>query len=92
MKETKEIKAMVLNVLVKYPKTRANDNELVYRVLTQMKMPTDYKELKTETSNIVETICRCRRKLQQTNPMLRPEKQVSERRKALEAKFRKEML
>ncbi len=91
MKEIRKIKSAVIETLVKYPKTRANDNELVYRVLTKLKMPTDYKELRSETANIVESICRCRRLAQNSNPMLRPEKQVSARRKKLEENYRKEM-
>ena len=92
MKETRKIKSIVMETLTKFPKTRANDNELVYRVLKKMNKSTDYNELRKETSNIVETICRCRRIVQNTNPLLRPEEQVSRRRKVLEEKYRKEML
>lgn len=87
----KEIKEAVMYSLIKYPSTRANDNELIYRVLKRLNMPTDYSLLRKDTSNTVGTITRYRRKFQETNPLLRPEKQVSKRRIALENKFRKEM-
>lgn len=86
-----KIKEAVMETLVKYPKARANDNELIYLVLQQLNMPTDYSELRKDPTNVVETIRRVRCKIQVTNPLLRPEKQVSRRRQILEEKYRKEM-
>lgn len=80
-------------MLIKYQLTRANDIFLCQKVLEELNLPTDLKELakKTQGVNILESIRRSRQKIQETNPMLKPNEQVSKRRKQLEEEIRNEM-
>lgn len=87
----KELKATTIWVLEKFPKARANDNFLIYKVYQKMGWSTDLREIAKYSENRYDAISRYRRKAQETNPRLLPAKQVTVRRKAREKKMREEM-
>ena len=86
MMNTKDV---VLYLLQVEPKTRGNDMYLYYRVLQELGMPTNLKDLAEYTTvNMFETVSRIRRKAQQTNPSLLPVKHVTKKRKQREEYFK----
>ena len=91
MKKNHELTEIVRNLLVKYPSTRGNDNELIYRYLKKMGKPTDYEFLRTYNVNVAESIRRTRQKIQAQNPMLLPKPGTQRKRKSLEAEIREAM-
>ncbi|MBQ0112294.1 MAG: hypothetical protein KBT03_04105 [Bacteroidales bacterium] len=88
--EKKKLRQVVLNILTKSEKARANDNELIYQTLKAINMPTGYAELRLYPSNIASSITRERNYCLKHNPSLQPKKQIVERRKALQQKASKE--
>lgn len=89
MKELKkELKKVVITILEKSEKARANDNYLIYRTYRAMGWPTDLKDIAENAENRFGTITRIRRKAQETNPMLLPKRQITKLRKAREKSFR----
>lgn len=90
-KKQHEQKAVIRKLLKRYPKTRGNDNELIYRYLKEMNEPTDYEYLRHFDTNIAESIRRARQKIQETDPLLKANPSTQRNRKSLEKKIREEM-
>lgn len=67
----------VMVVLENDVKARSNDNYLILKVFERMGWSTDLKEIAKYGECKFETITRCRRKIQETNPMLRANKEVT---------------
>lgn len=84
----KELQQVVIEILEQSEKARANDPYLIYRVFKKMGWSTDLKEIAKDGTNKFDTISRYRRKAQETNPLLRPKKQVAKLRKAREKRFK----
>ncbi len=89
MKEKKV--QIVTEILEDYPEARGNDNELIYRYLKRMGMPTDYEYLRHYDFNVSESIRRTRQKIQERNPMLKPNEPTELRRVILERTIRESM-
>lgn len=89
MKELKEIKEIVLDLLVNNPKTRDNDIELIYQVVKRYGLSTDLKDLKKLPNNMFESVRRCRCKLQNSNPNLAGSERVKAKRQERQELFRK---
>lgn len=82
---------IVTEILEDFPKTRNNDNELIYQYLKRMGMPTDYEYLRAYDYNVSESIRRTRQKVQQRNPLLRANEPTLNRRITLERTIRESM-
>lgn len=82
---------IVTEILQDYPKTRSNDNELIYQYLKRMGMPTDYEYLRAYDYNVSESVRRTRQKIQQRNPLLRANDPTLNRRMVLERTIRETM-
>ena len=82
---------IVTEILEDYPEARGNDNELIYRYLKRMGMPTDYEYLRHYDVNVSESIRRTRQKIQERNPMLRANEPTLNRRLVLERTIRETM-
>ena len=89
MKEKKV--QIVTEILEDYPEARGNDNELIYRYLKRMGMPTDYEMLRHYDVNVSESIRRTRQKIQERNPLLKPKAATEMRRMVLERTIRESM-
>lgn len=87
----KELKKVTIDILERYPRARANDNFLIYKVYQKMGWSTDLREIAKTGENRFDAISRYRRKAQESNPLLLPVKQVTARRKQREKKMREEM-
>ena len=82
---------IVTEILEDFPETRSNDNELIYRYLKRMDMPTDYNYLRHYDVNIAESIRRTRQKIQERNPLLKANEPTANRRLVLERTIRETM-
>ena len=82
---------IVTEILEDFPETRSNDNELIYRYLKRMGMPTDFEYLRHYSFNISESIRRTRQKIQERNPLLRAIEPVQLNRMNLERTVRETM-
>lgn len=82
---------IVTEILEDYPAARSNDNELIYQYLKRMGMPTDYEYLRCYPTNVAESIRRTRQKVQERNPMLKPNEKVQLKRLNLERTVRETM-
>lgn len=83
------IKKTVYEIMVDIPETRDNDMLLMVETLKALKLPTDLKELnEVTTSNILESITRCRRKAQEDNPFLAPSENVKGTRRKKEQEYK----
>ena len=69
----REIKALVYQALSKDKLARCNDIYLFSLVLPKLNLPTDLKCWDSFDSNVLESIRRCRQKIQREQPMLRAE-------------------
>ena len=87
----KDVEATVNQILIQYPETRDNENELVFRFLVAKHMPTDYCFLRQYSTSIAETVCRARRKCVERNPNLQENRRVTARRRAREEEYRERM-
>lgn len=87
----KDVENTVYQILIAYPETRDNENELVFRFLVAKRMPTDYCFLRKYSTSIAETVCRARRKCVERNPALKGSKRVTARREAREQEYRERM-
>lgn len=88
------IKDKVEQLLTEVPQTRDNDRLLIARTLDEMfniKNLYDVALCKEIKGNIYETIRRCRAKIQETNPSLRPSEEVYRARLINEQIIREEM-
>ena len=86
-----ERKRIIEDILRDFPETRSNDNELIFRYLKTVGMPTDYNYLRHYDVNIAESIRRTRQKIQETNPLLRAKADTENRRLVLERTIRESM-
>lgn len=71
--ELLKVKASTLHILNKDVLSRSDDIRCIRLVLEDLDLPTDLKELEMDErhkGNILESIRRCRQKLQVDNPML----------------------
>lgn len=82
---------IVTEILEDYPEARGNDNELIYRYLKRTGMPTDYEYLRAYNVNVSESIRRTRQKIQERNPLLKPQEPTELRRMVLERTIRESM-
>lgn len=88
----KEIHKLVLQTLIDYPKTRSDDYLLILKVLDYFVEPQMTLEAVMEQHALlgipsIETITRCRRKIQALRPDLVDE-EARKRRKKEEAEFK----
>lgn len=90
MKQLKKMQ-IVTEILEDFPETRSNDNELIYRYLKRMGMPTDYEYLRHYDVNVSESIRRTRQKIQERNPLLKANEPTLNRRLVLERTIRETM-
>ena len=88
--KTKKVQ-IVTDILTDFPETRSNDNELIFRYLKTVGMPTDYNYLRHYDVNIAESIRRTRQKIQERNPLLRAKASTENRRLVLERTIRESM-
>lgn len=90
MKKQKKVQ-IITDILTDFPETRNNDNELIFRYLKTMGMPTDYNYLRLYNVNIAESIRRTRQKIQERNPLLRAAESVQLKRLNVERTVRETM-
>ena len=90
MKKQKKVQ-IITDILTDFPETRNNDNELIFRYLKTMGMPTDYNYLRLYNVNIAESIRRTRQKIQERNPLLRAAESVQLKRLNIERTVRETM-
>lgn len=95
MAELKNTTLLVKQVLEAVPATRNSDNLLFIEVVKKVNMTLIFKPLAEVLTNLkeyglpsIETVGRCRRKLQAEFPELRSNKEVQGFRDAAEAEFR----
>ena len=95
MTELKNTTKLVKKVLEEVPATRNSDNYLYIKVVGEinqhaLRMPLAVVLQNLNTFNLpsIETVGRCRRKLQAEFPALRADKTVEEYRSELETEFR----
>ena len=86
-----ERKKVIEDILRDFPETRDNDNELIFRYLKTMGMPTDYNYLRHYKVNIAESIRRTRQKIQERNPLLKASEPVQLNRLNIERTVRESM-
>ena len=90
MKKLKKVQ-IVTDILTDFPETRSNDNELIFRYLKTVGMPTDYNYLRHYDVNVAESIRRTRQKIQERNPLLKAKASTENRRLVLERTIRESM-
>jgi len=99
MQFLKGISGIVLDVLINKPKTRDNDNLLYIEVLSVISKKKDLEVLKCPFKEVlenlqnwhlpnIETVGRCRRKVQETYPFLKSEKEIKKIRENREKAFK----
>lgn len=94
VKYLKKLQKLVKEVLVDFPKTRGDDDLLYTKVLQKLKVNLSdynakdfilcYRKLGIPT---IETVGRCRRKIQAANEELKPTPQIGLKRKKLENSY-----
>lgn len=83
------LRQIVVKILETDERARGNDGWLYYKVFQYMEWPTDLKDIaEITTINQFETISRIRRKAQQNNPLLLPNKHINKKRKQREEIFK----
>ena len=87
----KELVKDVNELLITNPKTRENENELIFQYLVKKGMPTDYADLREVNVSIAESVCRARRKCVERNPNLQAPERIRKRRETREDEFRETM-
>ncbi len=87
----KEVEKDVNELLLTIPKTRENENELVYQYLKKKGMSTDYADLREYGTSIAESVCRARRKCVERNPNLDAPERIRKRRELREQEYRETM-
>lgn len=86
------IKETVNRVLTENPATRENGNLLIAIVMEEVYGTSNLKAISKMTGcNITESIGRLARKAMENNPSLKPSDPTAEKRRAREARIRKEM-
>lgn len=76
------LKNEIQDILVHCPETRGNDIKLIIKYCEKHGYSTDIREWTDLKHNRFESIRRVRQKLQQHNPMLRPDSIIQELREA----------
>ncbi len=84
-------RSIVLDQLVRNPETRSDDKILIRNIVREKFGTTNIDDLIGIEGNIFESIRRCRQQLQKTNPMLKPDPAVSNRRAEAEQAVRQEV-
>ena len=94
MGDLKKLEDVVRNVLIDYPDTRNSDNILYKHILQNynpMLLNSSVKDYLMYFNDYkvprFESVARCRRKLQEKNPQLRPTENVRKWREENETKF-----
>lgn len=91
-KKKTSMKDIITDILVKHPKTRSNDIELIIWYCKKTKKSTDLKDWVNDGVNTLETIRRTRQKLQQENKNLRAPTDTERARREREKMIREYML
>lgn len=82
----------VVNLLETIPQTRENDNLLIaYYIKDVYQLQNTFDIALRLNTNVYESIRRCRQKIQETNPSLRPSDTVYRARLKKESEIRQEM-
>lgn len=84
----KNIKPIVERILKVDPYSRCNDMYLQYLVLKELGLPTDLAHWSEFDSNVLESIRRCRQKLQAGNYQLKCNNRTQKAREGKEKAFR----
>lgn len=82
MKNVRSVKPKVIKTLQSDVLSRSNDIRLTRIVLEELNLPTDLRLLEEEIpdgANVLESIRRCRQRVQQENPMLNVDRTVLKR-------------
>lgn len=86
------VRAKVEQILSEIPQARENDNLLIaYFMKDEFKLQNTFDIALQFKTNVYESIRRARQKVQETNPLLRPSKEVYEARLKKEAEIREVM-
>lgn len=86
------VRAKVEQILTEIPQARENDNLLIaYFMKDEFKLQNTFDIALQFKTNVYESIRRARQKVQETNPLLRPSKEVYEARLKKEAEIREVM-
>lgn len=86
------VRAKVEQILTEIPQARENDNLLIaYFMKDEYKLQNTFDIAIQFKTNVYESIRRARQKVQETNPLLRPSKDVYEARLKKEAEIREVM-
>lgn len=86
------VRAKVEQILTDIPQARENDNLLIaYFIKDEFKLQNTFDIALQFKTNVYESIRRARQKVQETNPLLRPSKDVYEARLKKEAEIREVM-
>lgn len=86
------VRAKVEQILSEIPQARENDNLLIaYFMKDEYKLQNTFDIALQFKTNVYESIRRARQKVQETNPLLRPSKEVYEARLKKEAEIREVM-
>jgi hypothetical protein len=86
------VRAKVEQILTEIPQARENDNLLIaYFIKDEFKLQNTFDIALQFKTNVYESIRRARQKVQETNPLLRPSKEVYEARLKKEAEIREVM-
>lgn len=86
------VRAKVEQILTEIPQARENDNLLIaYFIKDEFKLQNTFDIALQFKTNVYESIRRARQKVQETNPLLRPSKDVYEARLKKEAEIREVM-
>lgn len=86
------VRAKVEQILTDIPQARENDNLLIaYFIKDEFKLQNTFDIALQFKTNVYESIRRARQKVQETNPLLRPSKEVYEARLKKEAEIREVM-
>lgn len=82
MKFIKSIKEIVLEILMRHPKARSNDVELLYQYCKVKHLPTDLEQLRFKKFSLL-SVTRMRQKVQEQFPQLVPSTEIQKKRKKL---------
>lgn len=86
------VRTKVEQILKEIPQTRENDNLLIaYFMKDEFKLQNTFDIALQFKTNVYESIRRARQKVQETNPTLRPSREVYEARLKKEADVREAM-
>ena len=85
-----KVKDRVMMLLETKPKTRGDDNLLiVYFIKQEYGLRDTFEIAKKVNTNLYESVRRARQKVQETNPLLKPDDKISKARANKEKKVRR---